>query len=822
MTIITSCTPEGKRALGDQFYPFLDGKFPTWYILTSPITDEEALEKRRNDKRVTFRHVRDDGWVDLCIPKTNTAEFLKATGLEVSMASNKLFKRWSRIMRPYQMAGRYQRDEINILHDPKLDKKLFDGAAKISRAMLMRIADDLPATMKPKKKAALRRFLSTTKRVEVTVMTELGQDKGHAFVYDDLEADIIFPCDTKPEVKLVDGTVFVGIMSAKPKDYLWLDIQSLINLMPLFSLDQLIAWLRQEGNAYLDAIKSGDMDMLYERLTDDPEIDVESWHLMEYMASGGEAMWFGGIVRAIAGQFIRKVTARSIEKFRTPVPGGRYYVFADVVGNKTVESGHILLEDGSAFVAAEDYEEVMGIEGGGDQDDALCLIPFEDHDGEAKVLAWRNPNQLGERMVFTVQGEIPWASYPQLDSRKLPPRIDKVKYAYVLPPPVKPEIKNVPYSIAEATEYIFRARRNLGALGMYVNYMMLAKAIWNKLPEELGLPLEQVIDNYVKDGGDLLPVKEWIHLQAEKWIAAGVKFPQFLAGRVEGMVSTDSRELIQTSNDNWLDQFGAMLQTYIKEFERNRDELIKQCMPPAVVFEHGKEHTDQAAKVRTAYSNIMREAHDTRGIPSEEDFARAARATEAMLMTYPQAEWGKIVAGIMIRVYVMGDETKGANSDASCWQLGEKEGSKRKPGIAQLTLEMLRTVGLLGDLDVIEGHRVSITRKTVSREVPVRVNGTWMAYSAVMHPQYPTMGDVPKPLQRDMKNLIHVWALNGKFNHDYDVRSETLNGKLRKSIWSNNKRVGYVDQAHEARVGDTIKVVFATSLDGNLALLLEK
>lgn len=832
MTIITKNTPKGKKALGDQFYPFLERSFPEWYILTSSITDDEALNARKDDKRVSFRSVRDDNWSDICIPGVNTEQMLAKMGLTVDTKQGwqKLFKRWSRIMRPYQMAAFFDANEVSVLEDAALDKKTFDGAMKVKRSLLIRLGQNLPDWMSAKKVRKFQKYLATTKRVELTVMTAGGQIKGHAFVYDDLEADIVAPCDTKTEVKLTDGTVFVGVMTAKPKNYLWLDIQSLINLMPFFDLQQLIGWLRDEGTLYLNSIKSGDMDALYQRMAADPLLDVEGWHLLEYMASGGEAMWFQGIVRAIAGQFIRKVEARALDKFRVPVPGGRYYVFAASVGSKTVERGHVLLEDDCIFVNDEDWHEyVASILGGADEDDALCVLPFVDHDGEQKVLCWRNPNQLGERIVMRVQGAIPWATYPTLDSRRLPPRIDEVNYTYVLDEIEHPAKPTQGYSVTGATEVIFSNRKNIGALGMYVNFMMLAKAIWGKLPLELARPLEEIIDHQVKIGGNLLPVKLWINGQATKWVLAGVKFPQFLVERVEGMISADLRDLIQVSNDNWLDHFGALLQTYLKEFERSRDELVKQCMPPAVVFEYGVRYTDYAARVRDAYSSVMREAYSTNGVPTAEDFHRAARSTETALMQYPEQDWTRIMAGLATRVYVMGDETKASNSDAVMWQLGTKEGAKRLPGIAQLTLQMLREVGVLGDLDIIEGERINVTRKTVSRDVPVRVNGTWMSYVTVLHPQYKDMGSVPTDLKQRMKSNVLEWALAGKFNREYEIRSEPQTRKrkgvtetiTRKTVWVGNNRIGFVDEAHEARVGDTIKVVFATAADGNLALLVE-
>jgi hypothetical protein len=60
--------------------------------------------------------------------------------------------------------------------------------------------------------------------------------------------------------------------------------------------------------------------------------------------------------------------------------------------------------------SAEAGEGIAGILGGADNDDALRLHPFTDHDGERKVLAWRSLNQVGEYVVLK----------PTPDSRALP------------------------------------------------------------------------------------------------------------------------------------------------------------------------------------------------------------------------------------------------------------------------------------------------------------------------------------------------------------------------------------------------------------------
>src|SRR5690606_11469737 len=117
-----------------------------------------------------------------------------------------------------------------------------------------------------------------------------------------------------------------------------------------------------------------------------------------------------------------------------------------------VPRGHIHIDDqrGTAWVNDEDWlalpdspkgEGIAGILGGADNDDALWLHPFTDHDGEEKVLAWRSPNQVGEYVVWIPTAgspALPWTAgdgqstlYTPADSRQLPPRVDFSRTAYL-------------------------------------------------------------------------------------------------------------------------------------------------------------------------------------------------------------------------------------------------------------------------------------------------------------------------------------------------------------------------------------------------------
>ena len=43
---------------------------------------------------------------------------------------------------------------------------------------------------------------------------------------------------------------------------------------------------------------------------------------------------------------------------------------------------------------------IRDILGGADNDDALWVQPFTDHDGDQKMLCWRSPNKTGKHMVL--------------------------------------------------------------------------------------------------------------------------------------------------------------------------------------------------------------------------------------------------------------------------------------------------------------------------------------------------------------------------------------------------------------------------------------
>ena len=354
-----------------------------------------------------------------------------------------LSKRISRIMRPFRFWQLFSPNEITIDHDPELSPETWDGCGLVSRSLVKRLADNLDADH-PDYAKHMQELLES-QRFEVTILHESGQEKGHVLVRDDLAVDFLFPAGSaKPELSLHDR-VFVGLAPVHARDDMRLDIQSLVNLYPFFQPEHLLAWLHQESELFLHNIRNGKLDALLGRLgrfaSADDLSQFANWWLAEYLVSGGSLMWFPGTVRAMARQHTNRINSTN-NNVRFPIPGGHYYIFPAEIGNRNVPAGHVDLEPSTAtaWVSTEDWNNhIVKLLGGCDGDDGVWVFPFLDHNDQKQILIWRSPNQLGEYVLLKpikLSHTITWStvmrdiSWPRLDSRQLPPRIDTISYTY--------------------------------------------------------------------------------------------------------------------------------------------------------------------------------------------------------------------------------------------------------------------------------------------------------------------------------------------------------------------------------------------------------
>ena len=237
-------------------------------------------------------------------------------------------------------------------------------------------------------------------------------------------------------MRLENSRTFVGLSFVHGHDHMRLDIQSLINLHPFFDEEQVLGWLRDEGELFVRSIENGTAGDIMARIDRHTTLaDVQGWPLWEYLVSGGHPMWFRSHVKSLMNQHLKRLNHLTLDKMRLPIPGGRYCVMpaavtqqagigtrnsgiarigdvADAGGIKdAIPRGCIKIDSryGTMWVNDEDWlaredsppgKGIASILGGADHDDALWLYPFTDHDGERKVLAWRSPNQVGEYVVL--------------------------------------------------------------------------------------------------------------------------------------------------------------------------------------------------------------------------------------------------------------------------------------------------------------------------------------------------------------------------------------------------------------------------------------
>lgn len=493
--------------LGGATFPFLEQTKRAWRILTWPLNEVNEMADPHSAHtfgldRPTLRWVNGIQVSDLYVDGMTTEQFLEATGLELDLRKGGfvLSKRVSRIMRPHFVSGFFAPEDINVAYiEQSADEaKVWDGAGLISRRMLQKMV--LSEDLLPAKRERLEAELRHARRVEFTILTSNGQDKGHAIVVDEASnddlrdengrpVDFLLPQDTKKAMRLDNGCIFVGLSFVHGHNDMRLDIQSLINLHSFFHEEQLLSWLRDEGELFVQSVENGAVGEAMARIDRHTMLEeVQSWPLREYFASG------------------------------------RHYVMPAAVGKRAgiegldVPRGSIKIDPrySTAWVNDEDWlalpdspkgEGIAGILGGADNDDALWVHPFTDHDGEQKVLAWRSPNQVGEYVILKPTADshvLPWAvadgemaTYPPADSRKLPPRIDYTDPAYL------GLDEGESYRVEMMDGAIERAIANQGALGMYCNSLMLNKALFGRLPDNPPAPLEDIIDSAVKTGVDL-------------------------------------------------------------------------------------------------------------------------------------------------------------------------------------------------------------------------------------------------------------------------------------------------------------------------------
>lgn len=702
MSTVTYIRPADKGIT----YPFLSGN-DDWFIVSRKVRafsrqSLSAIGQRGLDYAALVETATDIGtsgfvptlvWVSERSVKTlysrqTTADFLQDRGLQFSLEHGPavLSKRISRILRPFRHARFFVPDDIRIAFED-LDESLYDGLGLVSRGFLK---EHFPK-------------LAEYGRFEVTLLHDGGQEKGHCIVDDQIgDVDFIFPISgRKTEVSLV-GAVFVGLEPVKGKRFMRLDPQSLINFYPFFSAAELMPWLEQESQVFLDAIKSGAYDEALGRLEvfeDEAALLAwRGWWLGEYLASGGVLSWFPGTVSAFGRQQSRRIE-HSRDRDRYPIPGYRLYIAPDVLNYKRTSPGcaRIDWQNATCWVNSSDWKKWAGILGGADSDDAVWVFPFKDALLGRRLLVWRSPNQLGEYLLLAPDphsAEV--AAWPSMDADKLPARIDMVAYEYgeLRAFPARPVVS---YSCAAMLPALLQVVNNRGVLGGYCNILLSLKAMHGRLPLLLPARLEDVIDATVKAPRDLRPVRKWIERARKELLRSAAALPASVLRRLNSERPS--------SPDHWLSELFALGSDHLLDFDARLAELMAQATPPMAILKHGQAWIAYGAPLRKAWA---------RGVGSRLPRDIVVKSLYDMLLSFG----GDLARWVMLGA-AAGALQEVDRTDSFMWQQTPDHST------ADITIQALRAIGLLGEpVWTMAGAQLWYEERP-STGIPLRINGVW-------------------------------------------------------------------------------------------------
>jgi hypothetical protein len=797
-------------------YPFLTGL--AWLILSMGIFEDTEEEG-------SIGWVRSDKFSILQLRNTadgkimNMDEALKALKLTVNPGNKTMptvSKRLSRIMRPYFMSAFIPADRVVIQYDPELNK-IMDGAGVITRKFLRSISLRLVAGLEQQKRKEMLRELKYSHRLELTIMTNRGQDKGHVYVTDeDFAFDILLPQDTKSEVKYTGDDVFIGLQPVHGRNNLWIDSQSMVNLYPFFSGQQMIAWTHEFVVDYIEAIKNGDTPRLMGTLNSIKSIEkLAEWPIREYLLSGGHPMDFAAVTMSAIRTLIKQIRDNADDQgINLPIPGMRRYLFSAAVRGLHLQAGECLIEGESIFVSNRDYIALAKTLGGADQDDSLLITQFVDHDGERKALCWRNPNQYGEYVVLNpiaqsdAQQWLGKEFYPTLDSRKLPTPIgqQQIKSLNLVQP--SEALVGLPYSWDSLHKTVTVMRKNAGALGATCNLFMAQVATFGTMFTEIPDYLEKVIDSTVKTGDDVAEVLKWVTTTIRDWADNGVQVPHHIFPRV-------SRSLLKNQHlgfkqGAWFDRLYDGINAEIEWVRNEAEAMCRSIMPPTAIMTAGQPWTTQGAALRKLYWEIFN--NEVAQYNATEEIA-AERARLAILKTL--AGYGElapyIVLGALVQSYIVRNDK--VMPDEWLWGKGIRVNERTEPGIGNMTVAAIRLTGHI-QTPAVYGGRIHMEQadKATSPTMPAKLGYVWFN---TMQDKPGKPGLVEPELAKELKQKVAETNWSG---FQIEIRQE--NGRV--LAYANDSVFAYINANTEDPVQGITRATIAAAVvqDGNLIVSL--
>jgi len=237
-------------------------------------------------------------------------------------------------------------------------------------------------------------------RLEITALTGSGLLKGHGVVGDHDHTNVVlFGDQYKPIVK---GTTlsWFAVDPLHGSDEAFLDIQTLVNLgNHVFQEEYLQEWISDAISTAIIKTRDTDLPALMRDtdllLKDPTKINSDKWSLRRMAMHDLKAMLPVMVRRTYS---FHRSGIKKLNNLRVKIPGAiRRYVTPDLAG--VVSPGSIVIRGQSFYISRQDADWFHRLHGGSDSDDSFVLIPITNN----RLLLYRNPNQLGEWSVMTIQ-----------------------------------------------------------------------------------------------------------------------------------------------------------------------------------------------------------------------------------------------------------------------------------------------------------------------------------------------------------------------------------------------------------------------------------
>ena len=371
--------------------------------------------------------------------------------------------------------------------------------------------------------------------------------------------------------------------------------------------------------------------------------------------------------------------------------------------------------------------------------------------------------------------------------------------------------------------------RDGNSLACYPTALMLAKALYDKLPKYPPAPLEDVIDGSVKTGTDLHPVKEWCYEASRAIIEQGKPIPAMLQDRLSLNDEKGQPKLVpETSHGHWFDALIEGIEAHITYVETQRNEIMARTMPPIEVFNaayQSHELLRVGARFNQIYTSRLPWAKARRKVDRGISIKDALELARKRSTQYLQQESNgdEHITHLILLAAAAHYYSNPAHTgkDESVWQMGLKAiDGTRLDGIAQKMIQALRHLGILSELTQLDNGYIVRYPGARTLEVPrqpIKIVGVWFNYWCFTAANR----DLPIPERmQEVDDANEEWAkeivkrlANTKFKGiTLDIRHE--NGRAIAYTRQGNL-FGYVAKEHTTQVPDQITLHFSLVRDGN-------